>query len=471
MSKRFWVSVILSSLLLVAPALAQKATIPEFDGLCWQKQQCFDIRAQILAGKTYEEVAKSGNLKLIEQVKGGFAENTAGCVGGQDMAAWGRCLPSSIAKTEIAFGGKSSFTDIGDFLKSNYTYAIAIAGVLAVIMIIVAGLQWVTSGGNSESISSAKNRISGAVIGLFIAYSSYFILNTINPALVNLRLPQTWMIRPQALVPQFCAQATSTFTFSKISTEVDQLSPLTPPSDIKYDLKFSDVHTQNGPFNCGSRFFLKNGSEGSNKTCFGNVCGAGSSCVALAKDDQQVKDFPKKKYGCKAGQLFVRYQVTALEEIGTKTFFGGWFGDLEAPDWLDHGNFVFWAVCQNETSKALNIGPEVEVSQPSPVVTISSKPFDSYDAVYTGFEQHTGACSSGKLVGFVYKTELNINNQVFKDSNWNIGDKGASGAWGVDVKVGNYIPYDDLVMGGVSFEANLDGRTIKSLVETKGSHP
>lgn len=44
----------------------------------------------------------------------------------------------------------------------------AIVGVIAVIMIIIAGFRYITSGGSSEQVSSAKKAIIYAVIGLAI---------------------------------------------------------------------------------------------------------------------------------------------------------------------------------------------------------------------------------------------------------------------------------------------------------------
>ncbi len=76
---------------------------------------------------------------------------------------------------------------LGEYISALYKYAIVVAGVLSVIMIIISGILWITAGGSSESITSAKKRIGGALIGLLIAVTSYTLLFTINPDLVNFR--------------------------------------------------------------------------------------------------------------------------------------------------------------------------------------------------------------------------------------------------------------------------------------------
>lgn len=63
--------------------------------------------------------------------------------------------------------------------------AIGIAAVLAVIMIVMGGIQYMTS----ELISSkeeGKKRITNAILGLLIALGAYLILYTINPNLLKL---------------------------------------------------------------------------------------------------------------------------------------------------------------------------------------------------------------------------------------------------------------------------------------------
>ena len=50
-----------------------------------------------------------------------------------------------------------------------------IAGVVAVIVIIVAGLNYITSAGNSAQVTRAKGMILYAVIGLGILIAAYAI--------------------------------------------------------------------------------------------------------------------------------------------------------------------------------------------------------------------------------------------------------------------------------------------------------
>jgi hypothetical protein len=51
-----------------------------------------------------------------------------------------------------------------------------IVGIVAVIMIIIGGLKYITSSGDSSNISSAKNTIIYAVIGLVVVALAQFIV-------------------------------------------------------------------------------------------------------------------------------------------------------------------------------------------------------------------------------------------------------------------------------------------------------
>ena len=215
-----------SIIALLVPAVASAQTpqiIPEFNALCWHKDDCIKARKLLAPAASTD----------------GWKDHEPECPG----ADWGKCLPAGETVTSISFGGRREFRDIGDFLKYMYQYALTIAGIVAAVVIIISGVQWVTSGGNAQMIEDAKKRIVGAVVGMIIAYMSYVILNTINPALVNLRLPNVWMLKPQAIVPEYCSQLSDTVknevNFALAAPAGDQKKDLSDPVGVTFDLSFN----------------------------------------------------------------------------------------------------------------------------------------------------------------------------------------------------------------------------------------
>ena len=71
-----------------------------------------------------------------------------------------------------ATGGTEGVSDI---IARVIFIALSILASIFVILVIVAGFQWMTAGGNEEKISKAKKNISNAVIGLIIVLSAYAI--------------------------------------------------------------------------------------------------------------------------------------------------------------------------------------------------------------------------------------------------------------------------------------------------------
>ena len=81
----------------------------------------------------------------------------------------------------------TSTGNIANYIKAIYKYAIGIVGILAAIVLMFGGVRWIVAGGNTTQISEAKAWIGAALTGLVLALTSYLILNTVNPALVNLQ--------------------------------------------------------------------------------------------------------------------------------------------------------------------------------------------------------------------------------------------------------------------------------------------
>ncbi len=66
---------------------------------------------------------------------------------------------------------------INSILKLVINIFSLIVGVVAVIMIIVGGLRYITSGGESSNVSTAKNTIIYAIVGLVIVALAQFIVH------------------------------------------------------------------------------------------------------------------------------------------------------------------------------------------------------------------------------------------------------------------------------------------------------
>ena len=78
-------------------------------------------------------------------------------------------------------------TNVKFYLEGLFKLIIAIAGVLAVVMIIFGGIKYMSSEA-FEGKSDAKDTIKNALVGLLLAISAWLILNTINPNLVKFDL-------------------------------------------------------------------------------------------------------------------------------------------------------------------------------------------------------------------------------------------------------------------------------------------
>jgi cytochrome bd-type quinol oxidase subunit 2 len=96
-----------------------------------------------------------------------------------------------------AAGGTSDSTkatsNVHDTLISIIRVLSLVAGAIAVVMIIIGGFRFITSGGNAESTKSARNTITYAIVGLIVIALAqiivHFTLNTVVNNCVNNKTP------------------------------------------------------------------------------------------------------------------------------------------------------------------------------------------------------------------------------------------------------------------------------------------
>ena len=85
------------------------------------------------------------------------------------------------AKSEIKGGvdatGGSGAVDANTAIKNVINTLLFVVGAGAVIVIIVAGIYYVISAGNADTVKKAKNALMYAVVGLVVSLLSYTIVN------------------------------------------------------------------------------------------------------------------------------------------------------------------------------------------------------------------------------------------------------------------------------------------------------
>ena len=84
--------------------------------------------------------------------------------------------------TETAPG---TSTSLSGYLQAVFAFGMSLAGIFAVLMIVIGGIQYITAYDNPGRAGSAKNTIWQALIGLLLVVSAWLILYTINPDLTK----------------------------------------------------------------------------------------------------------------------------------------------------------------------------------------------------------------------------------------------------------------------------------------------
>jgi hypothetical protein len=79
-----------------------------------------------------------------------------------------------------ACGTSCGTSNIATIFKGVTNALIFIVGAISVIMIVVGGLRYVISNGDSKQISAAKDTILYAVIGVVVAIAAFAIVNFVT---------------------------------------------------------------------------------------------------------------------------------------------------------------------------------------------------------------------------------------------------------------------------------------------------
>lgn len=157
---------------------------------------------------------------------------------------------------------------LGNYVRALYVWFVGVAGIIATVMIMWAGVRWITAAGNTSRIESAKTTMNGAVIGLIILLGSYLLLTWINPGLISLRIPSLTSVETIFANTIFCENLNGA-QFKTAS-----------PADTR------------GGWQCGSEYIVVTlDGKSTGETCIGRTCTNSNATCAWTGDRNGV-------YGC-----------------------------------------------------------------------------------------------------------------------------------------------------------------------------
>ncbi len=78
----------------------------------------------------------------------------------------------------------ADLTGNGGVFQTVTNVLLFIIGAVSVIMLIIGGIRYTTSGGNSSSVESAKNTILYAIVGLVVAILAYAVVQWVTTQFV-----------------------------------------------------------------------------------------------------------------------------------------------------------------------------------------------------------------------------------------------------------------------------------------------
>lgn len=153
---------------------AQDITKPENNQLCWTEYEC-----------TTQASTDLGTSEMA--FEWGGQRNS--CVSGE-----GFCYkPMPPITLSVAIDDLTTANDLPEYLNAIYNWIIPAGALLAIVIVMIGGLQYALAHGESGKVTQAKDRIKNAVIGMVLLMFTFAIMNLIDPDLVtlhNLRVPQ-----------------------------------------------------------------------------------------------------------------------------------------------------------------------------------------------------------------------------------------------------------------------------------------
>ena len=99
-----------------------------------------------------------------------------------------RAADAYILETKL-LGGENSVSGPAEYIRLLLIFGLGLVGIVALFAVVFGGIRYMSSGGSETGKAEGKKWIFASLSGVILLFSSYLILNTINPDLVSLKDP------------------------------------------------------------------------------------------------------------------------------------------------------------------------------------------------------------------------------------------------------------------------------------------
>jgi TRAP-type C4-dicarboxylate transport system permease small subunit len=89
--------------------------------------------------------------------------------------------------------GNAGVTFLQKFIPAAISLGLLVGVVIFFFILIIGGIQWISSGGDKQSVEAARGKVTNAIIGLVILFAVFAIIQLLNTFfgihILNLTLP------------------------------------------------------------------------------------------------------------------------------------------------------------------------------------------------------------------------------------------------------------------------------------------
>ena len=89
------------------------------------------------------------------------------------------------AKPSGAAGNSNLFTGDGSIFNTIVNALLFLIGAISVVMLIIGGIRYTLSAGDSGNVTAAKNTILYAIVGIIVAFLAFAIVNFVLTSLTK----------------------------------------------------------------------------------------------------------------------------------------------------------------------------------------------------------------------------------------------------------------------------------------------